>query len=473
MKRLSYILIAAAFILCSAQTCMKEEAPQPVTPTRITVSTGSTNIVYPFPYSTPGTVNISVSKAKSEDAIEVSATADGMNVSIDRTEFSDRIDCTISLEAKEDMGDNPKLRIIARNPAESVEKEITLEKAYITIAKSVFDNISTDGGGYDLGIESNVPVELEILENPDGMILAAGPENTTKRLTAILDANITMDVRTAKLKIVEKAGIFNDTEIVMNQLGRSIPYVLNEATDRQALKIIDEVLQISEVSGFAQYYDIPLEEWPWTCQGGNLISNGRIVTLRTQSLDDYQLNCIGLATTTAKPCYIPVEIGWLDKMRELSFDGEMIQGKVPESIKNCTSLSQISLSRTKIEEKLEDSNIKFIAHQLKQFDLSKYHYGPVPEWLSRTKDKSVTNWITHLSGKIPDNVVNKFHNVDQLILFTRNYYNYALWTGNQPTNVKWVNDEHDGHWEWTDTIYDEMRFCSSSPSGPKCFMRYS
>ncbi|MBQ0096162.1 MAG: hypothetical protein KBS53_00750 [Bacteroidales bacterium] len=173
---------------------------------------------------------------------------------------------------------------------------------------------------------------------------------------------------------------------------------------------------------------------------------------------------------------MPDDIGRLTRMREFVMLRSGVTN-LPQSIGNLKEMMKLSVHDNPLNFRFEDheglrkmalASPRFHTLYLRNCGLT----GPIPEWLGDLPQKVggfQPLWdfdYNKLSGQVPDKVAahsawNWEQHVDVdndgrleivtigiLHMITQGGGRYALWVGEQPDNVRFVDDADGGHWEW-------------------------
>lgn len=444
MRRLFPLILLAIFATCTAQMCAKEETPTIQFDPQIQGSEDNSYTLYAPELDAERTLMFSI--LYQDESTTVTAMVEGAEAKVRMEGSAGSRKAVVTLKATAAFGESTDLVMTATNGHGTTTKTFALERAKMSVAKTTYDAVPCKGAILVLGLDSNLETDLCVRES-DTEMLSIGM-TSDKQLCLVVNEN-GMTARTGVMTIADVDGVLPEITVNVNQLGSGIPDVLNAETDKIALRAIYEALN---------RYDM-IEKIDWsqpltraTFDGD--LSNGRIYA-RSFRYEDSGV--------------LPDEFGWLDKIVDVDIVNRKITGTLPKTLGGCKSLRVLELYGSNICEKLEDSSLRDVISHLSKLSISTEFYGSFPEWFANLPSTSTlisTIFGTHLSGRIPDRVANmeamkrrdggRFaHVIDAYITSTRNYYNYALWVGEQPANVKFVNDEHGGHWEWTDTIFDE------------------
>lgn len=447
------------------------------------VVTLESDIIYPYDCELPLQIPFTVACEDNINDIIVTATS-GLETSVETA--LDKKSGTITVKAKENLGESAEVTVTAKNAAGQASKSFTLYKAYFNISNTTVNVAHTASTTqYSLQIWTNIEFKAE-LDDPQKFITwhdfqFVHAQQGGGNFYFKVSQNDSYAVRTATLKLTESMGKFN-TDVIINQVGIEGSY----DTDREAL--------------IAIYNALNMKEWTENGVGGVYYSNW--------CTDEILDNWLGIATTGYEregrvwrisligvqensTGYIPEEIGQLTRLTTFDIFPYHKITHLPESFENLLNLQDVSFQGDDMEHidisqwtgftKLmnnPNNKMKWIT-----FARTKLH-GTIPDYLAKVTYEAFQFEITdcHFSGQVPDAVANKkfwslpyMYSADRLRECPRFdstkyelsedgwYYkvpfgeammymqadNYALWVGERPSNTKWVDDNLGGHWEWT------------------------
>ena len=432
------------------------------------------NVIYPAETGVVTEFTFTVPCGSAIDEISISSTS-GINAELQTSQ--DKKSGKVKVSAKSGMTDSETFTLKAKNSAGESSKTVTVVKAVLELSSS-----STEVTFQETSGSFQVNTNLEYTVKSEEEFISASRNSGTVSFT--VKENPYWIARTGKITVSDSRDILKKTFTVTQAMTTG-----SHASDLEALMAIYESLNMKEwtETGSFQYKianwgtDARPDYWAgtrWSASQGN----GR---------------CNGLGFTGPQPKstgIFPEELGHLTELVELGMAGAEVRPPLPNSIKNLLKLKSLNCwCADKLVMALDDwQGLKELvlnkANKLREINFESCNlYGPVPEWVGEGE----ITWClghNHLSGQIPDKVANneRWNKITSTIdtpncpggaeytnsqfnpskynVTSDGYYydvspldkmiytqkdNYALWIGERPANTKFVNDEHGGHWEWT------------------------
>ena len=432
------------------------------------------NVIYPAGTGVVTEFTFTVPCGSAIDEISISSTS-GINAELQTSQ--DKKSGKVKVSAKSGMTGSETFTLKAKNSAGESSKTVTVVKAVLELSSS-----STEVTFQETSGSFQVNTNLEYTVKSEEEFISASRNSGTVSFT--VKENPYWTARTGKITVSDSRDILKKTFTVTQAMTTG-----SHASDLEALMAIYESLNMKEWTemGSFQYKianwgtDARPDYWAgtrWSASQGNGRCNGL-------GFAGPQPNSTGI---------FPEELGHLTELIELDIRIEL-HAPLPNSIKNLLKLKYINCWGTiELPMALDDwTGLKELvlnkANKLREINFESCNlYGPVPEWVGEGE----IAWClahNHFSGQIPDKVANNAKLNERIwVIDTPNtpggaeytnsqfdpskyeissdgwtYYvtgiekliytqkdNYALWIGERPTNTKFVNDEHGGHWEWTD-----------------------
>lgn len=469
MKRYFYPIVLLVFVACTTQTCAPPiDDPTPTVKNNPTIMADKNNNYLLYEYSVGASRHLRFAINGVDDATIINVEAADAITAFQCSKSGAIIDMAVTMTAKESFNDKTTLAVTATNSHGSTTQTYDIEAAVMRLAQTEFE-VSSNANVLNLDFTCNISADIRVDEGCNDMLSLSVDGN--KKLIAIVSKNPELQPRTGTITFSDIDGIIPPVTVTVNQFANNIPSVLNSDTDKQALISIYSALHNEKWSSLLQRQDLQFNERDFEAHGYTT----RIFTGIGGDRVGY------LAFGGGDYGVFPDELGWLDQLKWIECgtpDKDCpeggIHGSLPKTLGGCKSLTRLDLWGTHICEKLNDSPIRDVISHVRELTLGIDHYGTFPEWLTNMPENGYIHPSpTHLSGQIPDrvakmkpmeegaadlddnNVLLRLNGCEFFFELSKGHYNYALWIGEQPANVKFVSDEHEGHWEWTDTVFDQ------------------
>ena len=441
--------------------------PTPIlAPTKVTLKADS-DIIYPASSNYPVVIEYSVESESDIDIVNIDFTG-GLRCVV--TQSDDKLTGTIKAYAESTFGETGTVTVTASNGAGSASAKHSVRKAWLSLEKRSYD-ISAAGGKTEARISANVPYGYEITANPGNMISVVKNGDV---YSVTVSENTDWEPRTATIVFTDEKGLLSETFTVNQDATTGSP-----ASDKAALMAIYNALNGPNWPDQGGAADRVYSSWgcdditKW--YGVEIFYSGT----KAQRVRDLVFIDVFTKDYTLRRGEVPEDLGRLTYLQEFRINKSMVT-KIPESIGNLTDMRSILINENPLNFRLDQhEGLKRLvqgAKNLKEFMLINCGlYGSIPEWMGdlyngKTElDRSVllSLEVNYLSGQVPDKVAKSSGWISpQWIDLDRDGYyekitegelimrqqggdgSYALWVGEKPDNVKFVDDAHGGHWEW-------------------------
>lgn len=435
-------------------------------PTLVTV-TSDNDIIYPEGTGYKLTARYEV-ECESDFNLELEATA---GVSAKLNENSDKHTGTIEITATGGLGDAATISLKASNGAGAKTGRLQIRKAVLNIDKTSFAAPFT-GGTATVKVSTNVGYDYKITENPGSMLSVSRSGDI---YTVTVSENTEWQPKTAILTFTDEKGYLTQTFTVSQDPSQGSP-----ATDKAALMNI--------------YNALNGPNWPDQGGGGDClyshwgndddIRNWYGVTIfysgtKAQRVRNLVFIDVFAEDYTLRRGAVPEDLGRLSYLQEFRMEKSAVTS-IPNSIGNLKDMQSLTIDENPLNFRLEShQGLKDLVQNAKKLKwvmlVNCGLYGPIPEWFgdlaggNTELDRNIYLNLecNYLSGQVPDKVAKSsgWINPQWIDIDRDGYYevltegelimrqqggdgSYALWVGEKPDNVKFVNDSHGGHWEW-------------------------
>lgn len=441
--------------------------PTPIlAPIKVTLKADS-DIIYPASSNCPVVIEYSVECESDIDMVDIDFT-DGLRCVVTRSD--DKLTGTIKAYAESTFGETGTVTVTASNGAGSASAAHSVRKAWLSLEKRSYD-VSAAGGKTEARISANVPYGYEIAANPGNMISVVKNGDV---YSVTVSENTGWEPRTATIVFTDGKGILSETFTVSQDATTGSP-----ASDKAALMAIYNALNGPNWPDQGGAADRVYSSWgcdditKW--YGVEIFYSGT----KAQRVRDLVFIDVFTKDYTLRRGEVPEDLGRLTYLQEFRINKSMVT-KIPESIGNLTDMRSVLINQNPLNFRLDQhegfKKLLQNAKKLTRFQLINCGlYGPIPEWIGDLADGStkldrsilIALECNYLSGQVPDKVAKSsgWINPAWIDLDRDGYYekitegelimrqqggdgSYALWVGEKPDNVRFVNDSRGGHWEW-------------------------
>lgn len=441
-----------------------------------------TDVIYPEAAGVPFVVDFTV-RSESDFVVDFDM-PEGIRAKL--TKADDNRTGRLELFASEGMTESATITARAYNNAGEADERLTVKKAFITLDTGEYAAPYT-GGTTTVKVTANVGYTFKVEENPGNMVSVS--RNGDVHMVTVPET-LEWNSRTAKVVFTDEKGYFKQTFTVVQEATKG-----TTETDRAALMNIYHALNGPNWPDEGGVNDILYSSWgcedvhKW--HGTEWYYSGSVKD-RCWAID--------IATyTDMRVGVMPDDLGHLPLLIKVRIGDSKISG-LPDNLGNLTKMTSFAIYVNPLNIRLDThEGLKgLVQNAPKLRDLMLCNcglYGYVPEWLGdmyggRTENDGGTTinlCCNYLSGQVPDKVAKcaGWNREDWIDLDRDGFYeiittgeeimrtqggdgSYALWVGEKPDNVRFVDDSRGGHWEWIgpNPYRDNSRYTKTDDRDP-------